>query len=119
MKKPVKQILFWTPRVLGILFTLFVGMFSLDVFEMGGGFWAILGGFLMHNLATIVMIIALVLGWRWEWAGAIGFFAAGLWFLRMANAGDWGFVLVFVGVPVLVAALFSVGWIYRKQIRVK
>jgi hypothetical protein len=119
MPKMSKQILFWTPRILGILFTLFVGMFSLDVFEMGGGIWAILGGFLMHNLATIVMIVALVLGWRREWAGAIGFFAAGLWFLRMANAGDWGFVLVFVGIPVLVAVLFLVGWIYRKQIRVK
>jgi hypothetical protein len=64
--KTLKQILFWASRILGILFTIFVSLFSLDVFEMGGGFWAILGGFLMHNLATIVMIIALVLGWRWE-----------------------------------------------------
>jgi len=116
MSKTLRQILFWTPRILGILFTLFVGMFSLDVFEMGGGFWAILGGFIVHNIPTLILLAALVLGWRWEWVGAIGFFTAGLWFLRMANAGEWGFVLMFVGIPILVAVLFLAGWVWRKKI---
>jgi hypothetical protein len=38
MKKPVKRILFWTPRLLGILLVAFLALLSLDVFGMGGGF---------------------------------------------------------------------------------
>jgi hypothetical protein len=35
MNIPLKQLLFWTPRVLGILFAAFVSMFALDVFGKG------------------------------------------------------------------------------------
>ncbi len=115
MNKIVEQTLLWTPRVLGILFTAFISLFSLDVFEMGGGFWAALGGFFIHNIPTFVLLAALIIGWRREWAGAVGFLAVGLWFLRMANPGDWSFALVIVGIPLLVGVLFLAGWIFRKQ----
>jgi hypothetical protein len=38
-KQPVKRILLWTPRVLSLLFALFVSLFALDVFGQGYGFW--------------------------------------------------------------------------------
>jgi len=117
MNKTARQTLLWMPRVLGILFTAFISLFSLDVFEIGGGFWATLGGFLIHNIPTIVLLAALIIGWHREWVGAVGFLAAGLWFLRMANPGDWLFVLVFVGIPLVVGVLFLAGWIFQKQIR--
>jgi hypothetical protein len=117
MNKTIRQILFCTPRVLGILFTVFITLFSLDVFEMGGGFWATLGGFLIHNIPTIVLLAVLIIGWHRDWVGAVGFLAVGLWFLRMANPGDWLFALVFVGIPLLVGVLFLAGWIFQKIIR--
>ncbi len=40
MKRPMKQFLFWSPRVLTILFALFLSLFALDVFGEGYGFWA-------------------------------------------------------------------------------
>ena len=43
MIRPSKQLLFWTPRILGILFALFLSMFALDVFGEGYGFWGTLG----------------------------------------------------------------------------
>ncbi len=102
---------------MGILFTAFIALFSLDVFEMGGGFLVALGGFLIHNIPAFVLLAALILGWRREWVAAVGFLAAGLWFLRMANPGDWLFVLVFVGIPLLVGVLFLAGWIFQQQTR--
>jgi len=39
MNKTTKQILFWTPRIAGILFVLFISLFALDIFDMQLGFW--------------------------------------------------------------------------------
>jgi hypothetical protein len=120
MPKTLKQILFWTPRILGILFTLFVGMFSLDVFGMGGGFWATLGGFIVHNIPTLILLAALVLGWRWEWVGAALFTGFGVWYLAEARGvSPMLYYVIFAGIPFLVGALFLVGWITREQIRAK
>jgi hypothetical protein len=33
MKRPVKRLLFWAPRILCILFAAFVSLFALDVFD--------------------------------------------------------------------------------------
>ncbi len=34
MNKTLKQTLFWTPRIAGILFVLFISLFAADVFDM-------------------------------------------------------------------------------------
>jgi len=117
MKNSVKRILFYTPRVLGILFILFVSLFALDIFDMGLDFWGTIVGLFMHLLPSIVMTIVLVLGWRWEWVGAAFFAAVGAWFLRISTPGDVMYYIVFVGVPFLIAALFLVGWVYRGKVR--
>ena len=39
MLKPIRLTLFWTPRVAGILFVLFLSIFALDVFGETRGFW--------------------------------------------------------------------------------
>ncbi len=119
MNKPVKQTLFWTPRILGILFAAFIGLFSLDVFETGGGFWAMLGGFLIHNIPTFFLLAALILGWRWEWVGAVGFPCFGIWYLAFMRGFGAGIYILMAGIPMLVGVLFLVGWIYRKQIRAR
>lgn len=117
MNKTLRAFFFWTPRILGILFVLLISLFSLDVFDMGAGFWATLGGLIMHNIPTLVLIAALVIGWRWEWAGAAGFFAFPLWLLFIGFSWEWVVGLVFIGVPVLVGAFFLLGWAWRKKIR--
>ena len=35
----IEQLLHWTPRILGILFAGFLGLFALDVFNEGHTFW--------------------------------------------------------------------------------
>ncbi len=119
MNRSITSMLIWTPRVLGILFVLFIVLFSFDVLEMDGGFWALMAGFVIHNLPAIVLIIALFLAWRREWIGAAGYFAVGLWFLVIAGSRDRLFVGIFVVIPILIATLFLIGWIYRRQIQAK
>ena len=48
MSRNAKLALFWTPRILCIVFALFLSLFSLDVFGEGYGFWETLLALLIH-----------------------------------------------------------------------
>jgi len=118
MNKNLRGILFWAPRVLGILFILFISLFALDIFDMGLGFWDTVVGLFMHLLPSIAMLIALTLAWRWEWVGSAFFAVAGGWFFYIQHpAGDVMYYIVIVGVPLLIAVLFLVGWVKRGEVR--
>jgi hypothetical protein len=119
MNKPVKRILFWTPRVAGILFILFISIFALDVFGQGYSFLETLMALFIHLLPSIALAIAVALAWRWEWVGAALFGGFAVWYVAMT--GMRGFpvsvYLILAGIPFVVGVLFAVGWIYRKEIR--
>jgi len=120
MNKTLKSTLFWTPRILGILFILFVSLFALDVFEEGLGFWGTLLALLIHLLPSIAMTIALVIGWRWEWVGALGFFSFAVWYITFAVSRDGMEVIAYtlmVGIPLVIGILFLVGWVKRGKVR--
>lgn len=67
MKVSVSRILFRTPRILCILFTVFINFFALDVFGEGHTFWETLWALGMHLVPTFLVLVALALAWRWEW----------------------------------------------------
>ena len=47
MNTTMKRVLFWTPRVLCILFAMFLSLFALDVFSEGYGLWQTIGALLI------------------------------------------------------------------------
>lgn len=121
MRKLLKHLLFWTPRVLGLLFALFISMFALDVFGQGDGFWGTLGALLMHLIPVYVLLIALAIGWRWEWAGALLFAGFSVWYLIMS----WGpvpLIAILMGAwpiaapALLVALFFLLDWLYASKL---
>ena len=73
MNKTLKQTLFWTPRVAGILFVLFISIFAFDVFDMQLGFWGTLFALFIHLLPSILLAIAIIIAWKREWFGAVLF----------------------------------------------
>jgi hypothetical protein len=117
MNKTLKGFLLWTPRVLVILFIAFVVLFSFDVFGTGAGFWATLLAFLMHNIPAFILLIALILAWRWEWVGALVFIGFGIWYLVAIRDQPAVAYVLLAGIPMLIGLLFLVGWIWRKKIR--
>jgi len=47
---PIKRDwIYWTPRILSIVFVLFLALFSLDVFDGNYGFWGTLLALFMHT----------------------------------------------------------------------
>lgn len=114
------KLIYWSPRVAGILIILFVSLFALDVFAEGYTLGEMLLGFLMHMLPSIFMAILLAFAWRWEWIGFVAFLAAAIFFMRFAFGGhdlDYGVLLLFSGPMLVIALLFGVNWRWRKDLR--
>ena len=116
MNHPVKQTLHWTPRILGILFVLFLSIFALDVFDEGQGFWKTLLALLMHLIPSIVLAIVVALAWRWEWIGFLAFAGWSIFYIATVQNFPISVYLIIAGIPFLIGTLFLVDWIYRKQL---
>lgn len=127
IKKDKKsKILFWTPRVLAILFILFLSLFSLDVFDQNNNysFGETLLALFMHNIPSLVLIIFLVIAWKWEWVGALGFFLFAIIYMafiirKILNTGfevyylSW--FLTISGPAIIVGLLWWMNWNKKKK----
>ena len=96
----------WIPRTLMILFILFLTMFSFDVFEMEGTLLAKLGGFVMHSIPSLVLIVVLLVAWRNPLLGGILILgSAAALMLRWHLWGGMTFVTIILPV-IVVGVLF-------------
>lgn len=116
--KPNKFI-YWTPRILSIIFILFLALFSLDVFDTGLGFWGTVAAFLIHNIPSFVLTAILIISWKREIVGGIAFILAGLAFIASVSktAITTGFEWYYLawtaqisGIAFLIGILFLIGW---------
>ena len=118
MNRIVKNATFWTPRVICILFALFLVIFSFDVFGGNRSAWETALALLMHNLPTIGLFIMLYFAWRREWIGTVVCTGLGVLYI----VWGWGrfdlSVYFFIAGPLfLLGILFLVNWIYRAELR--
>lgn len=112
--------IYWAPRLLGVLFALFVSLFALDVFGEGYGFWGTLVALLVHLLPVYVLAAAVAIGWRWEWVGALLFIAFAAWYAVISwgpfpLAANLVSVLPLAGPALLVGGLFWVAWWAKRR----
>lgn len=119
MTQPAKRLLFWTPRILCMLFAAFLALFALDVFDGHHGFWETILGLFMHLLpSTILLIVVLIVSWRREWIAAALFCALALFYVIFF----WGrfpwYTYAGIAGPLLVLGiLFLLNWRYRAELR--
>jgi len=110
------KIIHWAPRGAALLIILFTGLFSLDVFGMGGSPLEVLGAFLMHNIPSIVMLVVLVFAWKRPVVGFIAFLvvAAGFIVFFVRDIYALTNLLLFVLPLLLIAGLFYADWQWLK-----
>jgi len=118
MSNPSKRILFWSPRLLGILFAVFISLFALDVFDEAHGFWQTAAALGMHLIPTFALVIVLIVSWRWEWVGAAAFTALAVLYLAWAPARlPWAARMMIAGPLILLAGLFLANWVRRAELK--
>lgn len=119
MEESLKRWLFWAPRILCIAFALFVSLFALDVFGGDYDFFETILAFLIHLIPTGIILIALVVSWRWEWIGSIAFTALGVLYIVMFwdREFSWSIYVMMSGPLFLLGILFLINWLCHKRIR--
>ena len=117
MNGPVKRLLFWTPRVLCIVFALFISLFALDVFGESYGFWKTVLALMIHLIPTVVIVAVLAVSWRWEWIGGILYILFGaLYIVEVWGRFQWVTYLAISGPLFLIGVLFLINWFYRDEL---
>jgi len=126
-KKTVRKVgkfVYWAPRILSIIFILFLMLFSLDVFDGHYGFWGTLLGLFMHNIPALILLAVLIISWKREIVGGIAFIFAGLLYIVWVCARpnfEWYRLLWFLiisGPAFLIGILFLIGWKRKKFAKV-
>lgn len=107
MNEKIKKVLFWAPRVLGVLFAIFISLFALDVFMEGYGFWEMIIALLMHLIPTAIFLLVLVVAWRWERIGGFLFIALGVLYIALFWSPDR-----LPGYLIISGPLFLVGFLF-------
>jgi hypothetical protein len=124
MTKKMNTFIYWVPRILGIVFVLFLMMFSLDVFEPGLTAGQIALGLLVHNIPALLLLVILIISWKREIVGGVAFILAGLLYifsLVMKPRFEWymlSWSVIISGPALLVGILFLIGWSRKKKKRI-
>ena len=124
--KTSHKVIHWLPRIICILAILFVSMFALDSFGPGRTIWQQLAAFFMHMIPSFVLIVILLVSWRWEMIGGIIFLVIGLGlspFVFMLNhnrnqfsIGNSLLIVLAITFPfVIVGILFIVSHLLKKK----
>lgn len=114
MNTGVRRVLFWSPRILGMLFALFLSLFALDVFGEDRGLRETLLALLIHLGPVYLVVIALAVSWRREGVGALLFPALAVYYVVWAwGRFPWITYAIISGPLVVIGVLFLLNWIYR------
>ena len=111
MTRPVRKLLLWSPRILGILMALFLGVFALDAVGEG------LPALLLHAAPTLLLLLVVAVSWRWEWVGGSVFIAlAVLYSVPAWASGNWWTLIIITGPLLAVGVLFIWSWRHHKDL---
>jgi hypothetical protein len=123
----MSRLLFWTPRILSIIFIIFLAMFSLDIFDGHYGFWGTILGLLIHNIPALILLAVLIISWKCEIVGGIAFIAAGALYITILAVNairtppfHWYYLawsLTIAGPAFLIGIMFLIGWHRKKDKR--
>jgi hypothetical protein len=103
----------WIPKIICILFAIFISLFAMDVFGQGAGFLATFVALMAHLIPAFLVVIILILSWKWPWIGGISFIILGIAYVIMMEGK---YLIIYIPL-FLVGILFLLSWYFRKEIK--
>ena len=79
---------YWLPRILGLFFAVFISIFALDAFGGGEPIGEQILGFLIHMIPSYILILILLIAWKWQLAGGILYILIGLFYIILVREFD-------------------------------
>lgn len=106
----------WVPRIFSLVFVLFFGLFALDVFESDASWWQQVGGFIIHQVPSVLLLLMLIVTWKHPfWTGII-FILLAIVFTVFFRTYDSFLSFLMISIPVFLAAvLFIIASFKRKE----
>ena len=115
----------WLPRLLCILAILFISLFAADAFAPGLTIWQQLGAFFIHLIPSFILLVFLIVAWKWEFVGGLLFMVIGLGlsplvfrmnYQRTHSIGVSLTIILMITIPfVVVGILFLVSHYLKKK----
>jgi hypothetical protein len=102
----MKKYLTWIPRVLTIIYILFISLFALDSFT--GGFWFGLLGFLIHLIPSFILIVFLLIAWRYKLTGGAIFILLSIIFTIFFRTYEDLIVFLIISLPLLIIGILFI-----------
>jgi hypothetical protein len=104
------RLLLWSPRILGVLVSVFVGLFALDAFSQGKPFLAAVPDFAIHLIPALSLLAVVAASWRRAWIGGVGFMGLAVLYATTVARGRIDWMLAISGPLAVVGALFWWSW---------
>lgn len=124
-RQKISKFVYWTPRISSIIFISFLALMSLDVFDMNLGFWGTILGLFMHNIPVLILLVVLLISWKYEWVGGVAFILAGILYIArllitalMNSSFEWymlSWAVQFAGIAFFIGYLFFVNWFKKRR----
>jgi hypothetical protein len=114
MNARINPFLFWTPRILTIVFAGFMALFASDVFAEEGDFIRALGSFAMHLIPACIIVVILVLSWKRDWIGGLAFLILAIAYTLYAR--QYLLWILMISLPLLIIGmLFLFAWFQKNK----
>lgn len=111
----MNRILYWTPRIASLLFVAFISLFALDVFGAYQG-WELATALFMHLLPSFVLLVAILVAWRYDLFGGFAFLALTAWYAwTVGPERNWSWYLSIAAPAAVVGSLYLLHWFVERS----
>jgi len=120
MKNSIQHtgVITWIARILTFIFAGFLSIFSLDVFSEAKGILDTAIDLFMHMIPSILLLLALIIAWRWEKIGSIIYLGLGIFYiLETWGKIHWSGIILIASPVLIIAILFAVSGFQKIKIK--
>jgi len=112
------KIVYYLPRISGIIIAIFISLFALDVFDLDGTIWQKIVGFIIHAAPAIIFGLVMFFAWKRPVIGVVVFGLGAIFFLRFVFMGtdfDFSNFLIFSCPLGIISYLFFLNWKWKLE----
>ena len=101
----MNKTLYWAPRVLAIIYIIFLSLFAFDVFGEGYSFLETIVALFMHLIPSLILVAITFLAWKKEKMGGIIFILLGIIFTIFFNTYREIISFLLISLPILIVGI--------------